>query len=306
MPALSVIMLTYNREKFVARAIDCIIHQTLTDYEFIIIDNGSSDKSGEIAEGYAKKDSRISVIHRIRGNIGSGRNAGLDVAKSEYVTFIDDDDYCTNDFLEFIYKLAIENNADVSICGTEDKVFDEKIIMSAEKALVELMWRKRFNMAFPTKLFKRELINNLRFPTQGVYDDIALMYKILALANRVAYHGLPKYTFYRHDGNTSAWTTNYTLLTPETLDEYLSEYRKRTSWLSERFPEYASTWQYFNWSFMLSMVEKIILLDIKGCESQKVTMVHELNENKEIFLNSGLALDFEKTRMNHYILGVAN
>ena len=105
---ISVIMLTYNREELVGRAIDCILAQTYRDFEFIIVDNGSSDRSGAIADEYAAKDSRIRVIHRERGNIGSGRNAGLDAAKGEYIAFIDDDDWTEPDFLEFLYNLLVE------------------------------------------------------------------------------------------------------------------------------------------------------------------------------------------------------
>jgi len=299
---ISVIMLTYNREKYVSRAIESILYQTFQDFEFIIVDNGSTDRSGQIADEYASNDSRIQVIHRSRGNIGSGRNTGLDAAKGEYIAFIDDDDWAEPDFLEFLYNLAVENRADVSICGAADRAFDEKRVMTAEDALIELLWRKRYNMAFPTKLFKRSLVENLRFPEEGVYDDIALMYKLLAEADRIAYHGLPKYTFYRHEGNNSAWTTNHELLTPETLDEYLHAYRVRTEWLSERFPNSAPAFRYFEWSFMISMVEKIYRLGIQGCKRQLVGMEKELRTHREDFMNCPEILDYEKRWMGEYLL----
>lgn len=298
---ISVVMLTYNRENLVSRAIESILAQTWQDYEFIIVDNGSTDHSGAIADAYAAKDSRIRVIHRERGNIGTGRNAGLDAAKGEYIAFIDDDDWAEPDFVEFLYTLAVENHADVAICGAADKAFDEKRVMTAEEALIELMWRKKYNMAFPTKLFRRELVEGLRFPEDGVYDDIALMYKLLARAKRVAYHGQPKYTFYRHEGNNSAWTTNHTLLTPEILDEYLHSYRGRTEWLSEKFPNSAAAFQYFEWSFMISMVEKIERLKIAGCERQLSTMKAELREHQDEFWNYPNSLEFEKKWMEEYI-----
>ena len=298
---ISVIMLTYNREELVSRAIESILKQTFTNFEFIIVNNGSTDNSGAIADEYAKRDNRIKVIHRERGNIGSGRNAGLNVAKGEYIAFVDDDDWCEPDFLEFLYNLAADNNAEVSICGATDKVFDEKRIMTAEEALIELMWRKRYNMAFPTKMFKSELANNLRFPEEGLYDDIAMMYRLLALPKRVAYHGLPKYTFYRHENNNSAWTTNHSLLTPQTLDEYLHEYRARTEWLSGLFPDSAGAFRYFEWSFMISMVEKITRLQIKGCEKQRKALIETLSQNRAEFLNSKHTLDFEKEWMRQYV-----
>nr|WP_314462267.1 glycosyltransferase family 2 protein [uncultured Clostridium sp.] len=298
---ISVIMLTYNRELLVGRAIESILTQSFGDFEFIIVDNGSTDHSGKIADEYAQKDSRIRVIHRERGNIGSGRNAGMSVAQGDYITFIDDDDWAEPDFLEFLYNLAIENSADVAICGATDKNFDEKRVMSAEEALIELMWRKRYNMAFPTKLFHRELAKKLRFPESGKYDDIALMYKLLALAVKVAYHGLPKYTFYRHDGNISAWTTNHSLLTPETLAEYLDAYRTRTQWLCELFPESAPAFCYFEWSFMISMVEKINRLEISGCEKLLNIMIKELREKRREFMEGNYILEFEKDWMQKYV-----
>jgi len=298
---ISVIMLTYNREGLVSRAIESILAQTYKNFEYIIVDNGSTDRSGQIADEYAARDSRIRVLHRERGNIGSGRNAGLDAAKGEYLTFIDDDDWAEPDFLEFLLTLAEENGADVAICGAADKAFDEKRVMSAEEALVELMWRKKYNMAFPTKLFRRELAGGLRFPEEGAYDDIALMYKLLASARKVAYHGLPKYTFYRHPGNNSAWTTDHALLTPDTLDEYLGAYRTRTAWLSEKFPDSAPAWRYFEWSFMISMVEKVERLGLTACAAQREAMRRELRTHREEFLACPEILDFEKEWMETYV-----
>lgn len=298
---ISVIMLTYNREQFVGRAVESVLGQTCRDFEFIIVDNGSTDRSGAIAEEYAAKDSRIRVVHRERGNIGSGRNAGLDAARGEYIAFIDDDDWAEPDFLEFLLGLIQENDADVSICGAADKVFDEKRLMTAEEALIELMWRKRYNMAFPTKMFRRELMKTMRFPEDGSYDDIALMYRLLAQAKRVAYHGLPKYTFYRHPGNNSAWTTDHTLLTPETLEEYLEVYRTRTQWLSGLFPDSAAAFRYFEWSFMISMVEKVTRLGLTDCDAQRERMVRELREHREEFLGCPEILEFEKEWMEGYV-----
>lgn len=298
---VSVLMLTYNREGLVSRAIESILGQTFPDFEFIIVDNGSTDKSGAIAEEYAARDSRIRVIHRERGNIGAGRNTALDAAQGRYLTFLDDDDWAEPDFLEFLVNLIEETGADVAICGAAGRVYDEKKVMGPEEALIELMWRKKYNMAFPTKLFRRELMAHLRFPEDGVYDDIALMYKLLAEARLVAYHGLPKYTFYRHPGNNSAWTTDHSLLTPETLEEYLRAYRTRTEWLSKKFPASASAFQYFEWSFMISMVEKIERLRLQECQDQCKLLKHILSRNKQQFLSCKWILQSEKEWMEAFL-----
>lgn len=299
---VSVLMLTYNREKLVGQAIECILNQTFTDFEFIIVNNGSSDRSGKIADSYAEKDSRIKVIHRSRGNIGAGRNTALNAAKGDYIAFIDDDDTAEPDFLEFLVDLITETSADMAICGAADKAFDEKRLMTTEEALIELMWRKKYNVAFPTKLFRKKLVEKLRFPEEGAFDDIALMYKLMAEAKTVAYHGLPRYTFRRHEDNNSKWTTNHSLITAEILDEYLDVYRTRTEWLSERFPDSTAAFRYFEWSFMISMTEKIHRLNLKGCEKQLEYMTGVLRKNCTEFLESPEILDFEREWTEKYIL----
>lgn len=298
---VSVLMLTYNRENLVSRAIESILAQTHSNFEFVIVDNGSTDKSGQIADQYAQKDSRIRVIHRDKGTISAGRNTALDAAQGDYIAFVDDDDWAEPDFLEFLLSLAVDNQADVAICGAADKVFDEKRVMSAEEALIELMWRKKYNVAFPTKLFHRNMFASVRFPEDKTFDDIALMYKLLAEANRVAYHGLPKYTFYRHEGNNSSWTTHHEQLTPEILQEYLDAYRTRTEWLSERFPNSAETFAYFEWSFMISMVEKIERYQLESCQSQLKHMKTILKNNLFSFCNSPLLQDFERKWLTQFV-----
>lgn len=298
---ISVLMLTYNREKLVSRAIESILAQTYMDFEFVIVDNGSSDKSGEVADAYAKEDDRIRVIHRSRGSISAGRNTALDAARGDYITFIDDDDWAEPDYLEFLLNLITENDADMSICGATDKVFEEKCVMTAEQALIELMWRKKYTVGFPAKMFRKEILNNMRFPEDIRYDDISLMYKIIAKANLVAYKGLCKYNICRHGDNNSAWTTNHSLLDSKTLDEYLSCYISRTKWLSEKFPQSAAAFRYFEWSFMISMVEKINRLNLRDCEEQLRHMTEELSKHKNEFLNAPEILDFEEEWMEKYI-----
>jgi len=298
---ISVIMLTYNRESLVARAIECILAQTFEDFEFIIVNNGSTDRSGAIADGYAVNDSRIRVIHRERGNIGSGRNSGLDMAQGEYIAFIDDDDWCESDYLEFLNSLAVENDADVSICGTSSNPFDEKQIMTAEEAIIELLWRKYYNVGFPAKLIKRDIFEGFRFSDTSRYDDIYLMPKIFSRARLVAYHGLGKYTVFRHENNNSAWTSNHSLIRFGILDEYLTVYRDRTRWLCELYPNNVEAWRYFEWSFMISMVEKVVRLGLSDCELLLEGMLYELRRNRDAFINSKFILDFEKKWMELYV-----
>lgn len=299
---ISVIMLTFNRENLVGRAIECVLSQTYKDFEFIIVDNGSTDKSGLVADSYAKKDSRIHVIHRDRGSISSGRNTGLDESRGDYIAFIDDDDTCSADFLQFLYDLAIGNDADISICGSSSANVDEKYIMTAEQAMIMLLHRKNYSVGFPTKMLKKDLFDSLRFPKEVKYDDIYLMPKILSRAKKIAYHGKCKYYPNRHGGNNSAWTQNHKLLDAVTLEEYLKVYRDRTEWLCEIFPDNVNSWKYFNWSFMLSMFEKINKYSLKDCEQIAKNLHKELFKNREQIFSSELLQDFERQWMRELVL----
>ncbi|MDR1024785.1 MAG: glycosyltransferase family 2 protein [Treponema sp.] len=100
-------MLTYNRKQFLECSIRSILKQDFADFEYILVDNGSTNGSGEVCEVFARGDPRIKVIHRPFGNIGSGRNAGVKAARCEYIAFIDDDDYAYPDMLSFLYGLAV-------------------------------------------------------------------------------------------------------------------------------------------------------------------------------------------------------
>lgn len=307
---ISVIMLTYNRENMVGRAIESILKQTYQNFEFIIVDNGSTDQSGEIADSYAEKDSRIKVIHIPKSNIGTGRNTGLDMSKGDYVTFIDDDDTAEPDMLEFLHALVVECDADIALCGSYKEVngeilpncvFDEKLIMTPEEAVVTLLKRKKYNAAMPSKLLHKELFDKIRFRTEGKYDDITVVYKYFAEAKRVIAYGKPKYCFWRHPGNNSAFTTNDLLLTPEQLDEYFAAFRERTEYLSSKLPAIADYAQYSEWSYMISMCNKIEKNYLEQCNKQLEFVKNELTAHYDEFYNSPYIEEFEKEFMERYI-----
>lgn len=304
---ISVLTVTYNREDMLSRAIESTLDQTYKDFELVIVDNGSADNSGKIADEYAKKDDRIRVIH-LSSNIGpaGGRNTAVDAARGDYTTFVDDDDWAEPDYLEFLLKLMIENDADMSICGSTGWNLDnsdEKCVMTGEQAVIELMRRKKYNVAPAAKMYRKELWKGIRYPENAITDDIWVTYKLIANSDRVAYHGAIKYMFYKHDGNNSATALNHSRLDAKWLDEYLRMYRTRTEELSKRFPNSADAFKYFEWSFMISMAEKINRYDLQDCEKHLIHITSVLKEHREDFLNCPEIQDFEREWMDKFITG---
>lgn len=112
-PLVSIIVPIYNVEKYLHRCMETLINQTIENIEIIMVDDGSPDNCHQLCDEYAKKDKRIHVIHKENGGLGFARNSGLEIATGEYISFVDSDDYVTEDMCEKLYQAAKRNNADV-------------------------------------------------------------------------------------------------------------------------------------------------------------------------------------------------
>ncbi len=309
-PKISVVLLTYNRIQFLERAIKNILAQTFCDFELIIINNGCTDNSQEICEGYRDTDTRIKLFHILKNRgISDARNMGIQNADGKYITFIDDDDICEKEMLEFLYNLVEENDADIAICGSYndygDKVepkfvYDELLILNKVEALNELLKREKFNVAPPTKLFKRDLFKKISFLPDVQIDDIHVIYKVFAEADKVVAQGKPLYKFVKHEGNLTGYIQTNKIC-PSILDEYLRMQRERVRYLSEKVPQITQRVRYSAWSYMISMCDKIRTYNIKDCEKQYDFMVAEIKKNKVEFLNSHFITKREEVLVLKYI-----
>ena len=116
-PKISIIVPVYKVEKYIHKCIDSILAQTFTDFELILVDDGSPDNCGKICDEYAKEDSRIVVIHKDNGGVSDARNIGISRANGEYIGFVDSDDYIDKDMYKNLYESCLNNKADISIIG---------------------------------------------------------------------------------------------------------------------------------------------------------------------------------------------
>jgi glycosyltransferase involved in cell wall biosynthesis len=224
-PLISIIIPVYNVEKHLTHCINSVLSQSFTAFECILINDGSSDKSSLICDEYVKKDSRINVIHKVNGGASSARNAGLDIAQGEWITFIDSDDWVEENYLLLLYKNVIENNCDMSICGyksingkvgllDKNKPFPLMFFnqISAKKTLFE---HKYFGTATWCKLVKKQIIfdNNIRFDNKiEVCEDGLFWFQIIDKLQKIVYDSTPCYNYLIHENsitNSSAKFDNY-------------------------------------------------------------------------------------------------
>lgn len=200
-PVISIIVPVYKAEKFLNRCVDSILAQTFTDFECILIDDGSPDSSPAICDEYAKKDPRVKVIHQKNGGVSAARNAGLDAALGEWIGFVDSDDWIEKDTYELALKATVEQNADIvqwkmrlaNPVKELDYNFQNDCELKIDKKNV-LTWLQ--NSCY-TQLFNRKLIydNNVRFPLNiSMGEDRHFSFCCMASAkkvwqlNRVLYH----------------------------------------------------------------------------------------------------------------------
>ena len=195
MVAISIVIPVYNIERYLNKCLDSIINQSFKDFELILINDGSTDNSGEICDHYAQKDSRVKVIHKDNGGVSSARNIGLDQAKGEWITFVDSDDWVHEDFLKKRHELAIAENADVAYCDLELVYSDHSEycrtaeIDPKEKTQVSSWIRSKSNYS-PILLIKKELLDyhNLRFmPEVRLCEDLNLILKVILYAKKIVH-----------------------------------------------------------------------------------------------------------------------
>lgn len=179
---ISVIVPVYNVEKYLHRCIDSILAQTYSDFELLLIDDGSKDSSGEICDEYTQKDTRVRVFHKENGGVSSARNMGLENAKGEYVTFCDSDDYVGEDWLDS-YREVMHANVDLAIQGyyiiDKEKKIKKKLSQSIgyaveekRKLIATLMSQGVYGYLW-VKLFKRQIIedNHISFDTNSTFRE---------------------------------------------------------------------------------------------------------------------------------------
>ena len=272
---ISVIMLTYNRIQRMRDMVSDMLNQTYRHFEFIIIDNGSTDGTAEELAAYSRQDDRIKVLSTRGGTVGYARNIGVKEACGEYIAFVDDDDRVAADFLDFLYDLIKKYDADISMCGASEVLsgirqpqclFEECFVLTPAEAVRELLDRKHIRAGMPTKLIKRELLLKYPFEEDKKHEDIHTIYKYLAEANKTVIWGKEKYCFVRHGNNLSFYTSDQSRWTKEEIEEYLCAFKNRSFYLHEILPEVYGQAKYSEWAYMLSMIEKIEKYRIKECK----------------------------------------
>ena len=231
---VSVIMPTYNTGKLLFGSINSVLNQTYSNIEVILVDDGSPDRCPQMCDEWAKRDSRIRVVHKKNGGLSSARNAGLDIANGEYISFVDSDDFICKDALENLYN-RIKDDKSIGITsgliyryqdGSTNNFKDQwlcskEIVIPASEFLLETMSQKTSYTVW-NKLYRRDVIGNTRFLEGRNNEDTLFMYDLgKNIANlNVCMVEIPHYVYYYRYREDSICTTAKIPLAIDILGNY--------------------------------------------------------------------------------------
>lgn len=249
--SISIIVPIYKVEKYLRRCIDSLLNQDYHDIEIILVDDGSPDNCGIICDEYVKKDTRIKVTHQQNGGLSAARNAGIDIAKGEYLMFVDSDDWVEKNYCSMALKKATETESDIVVFGYND-IYNDRIIKRSitpkdekkyktEEALKELHGGKILSFAW-NKIYKADLFKTgIRYPQGRLFEDIGTTYLLFHKANAVFLASGATYNYQKREDSI----LGKKMKTKDAIDWFDLE-MERFQFMRQNYPDIAEKlWKYY-------------------------------------------------------------
>ena len=214
MEKVSIVVPVYNVEEYLQYSVGSLKQQTYSNIEIILVDDGSTDRSGEICDQYAQEDDRIRVFHVQNGGISYARNNGVRAATADWIMFLDSDDYYDRGTVEYLMGLKDQYNVDlvatsvIEVRNHEDKDFSGDINEKSPRkldrhtALKEMFYGRHVGTHSGGKLYKKEILLQYPYPEGMIYEDLAVAYEHIAACKEIAVGNQHLYKYYRRAGST--------------------------------------------------------------------------------------------------------
>lgn len=239
MDLISVIVPIYNVEKYMDMCIQSIVEQSYVNLEIILVDDGSTDSCPTMCDAWAERDSRIKVVHKENGGSALARNVGLDIAKGDYIAFVDSDDMMNRDMITILYNTAVEQNADIVECDysiEENEVLNQTLhtisidIYDSQRAMLGHIRDKVFRQVIWNKLYRTRSIDKIRFVEGKVIDDEFWTYRVIGNATKLA--RIEKKLYFYRQQDESVMHQRYSLTRLVSVEAHI----ERHKFISTKFP----------------------------------------------------------------------
>lgn len=239
MDLISVIVPVYKVEDYLDRCVESIVNQTYWNLEIILVDDGSPDKCSSMCDMWAEKDCRIKVVHKANGGSAQARNVALDIAKGDYIAFVDSDDMMNCNMLAILHNVAVEQNADIVECDysiDKDVAINNNfriapvVIYDSQMAMLESINDTLFRQVVWNKLYKAAIIEKIRFVEGKTIDDEFWTYRAIGNATKLV-HIQEKLYFYRQQDG-SVMHQQYSLKRLAAVEAHV----ERHKYISSNFP----------------------------------------------------------------------
>jgi glycosyltransferase involved in cell wall biosynthesis len=272
-PLISVIVPVYKVEQYLATCLNSIVNQTYKNLEIILVDDGSPDNCGKICDEYAQKDDRIVVLHQPNSGVSRARNAGLDIAKGEYIAFVDSDDYIALDMYEELMSIAQKQSADIVTCNhyTINNKGTVLCTNNFDNLNVDevryLILMDKYSICLWDKLYKASLFNDIRFKIDIYSEDLFIMPSLFFKAEKLAWTSQAYYYYCLNMGS------NMTLFGTKRKYGFFAAWEEHEKFAKKYCPK-AYTWSEFRTirnaigALVANMKEQILTQQkIKKCEN---------------------------------------
>lgn len=241
MDKISVVVPVYNVRTYLNKAVNSIINQQYRNLEIILVDDGSTDGSGELCNELRKKDDRIVVYHKENGGLSSARNYGIKKATGDYIIFIDSDDYIHSEMILSMYEEIKKANADVSVCGIMN-VYNTKevpqcsntemrFVYNQKEFLKELLIGEKIPGSICNKLLKKEVAEKIFFPEGKIYEDVFYHLELVKIAKTYVITTKPYYYYYHRSNSITTEKYNSKKL------DVVEAYAKYDEYIEKEYPD---------------------------------------------------------------------
>lgn len=284
---ISIIVPVYNVEAYLERCVESILKQTYTNLEILLVNDGSTDKSGELCDKLALRDHRIRVIHKENGGLSDARNRGIDEASSNLIGFIDSDDYIDEDMYETLYRQMVASKADLSMCGHYDvyhQIPEKQVAeiktweLMPEEAIKMVMEAKILSVTAVNKLYKKALFEQLRFRIGKIAEDAFIMVDLIHQCSKIVATNEKKY-YYVHREN-SITTQKFSLKFLNVIEAY----EQNAKIISENYPDlYDVAIMRLNWAYFYVLDRLLVDNDFKD-KVLEDRLISYLKKNKKSIL----------------------